>query len=166
MRRPTSASSGRLVPAIDREAGPHAAREMVQWVIDHRVDEVPGIGIDYREADGPPALFVDAYAAARRAGLKTTAHAGEFGLPAANVRCALDELRVDRIDHGYTIVDDPALARRAARVGHRLHRGADQLVLPAHACRPSAGPPSIRSAACASSACACTRTPTTRRCTT
>jgi adenosine deaminase len=62
-------------------------------------------------------LFVDAFAAARRAGLKTTAHAGEFGLPADNVRCALDELHVDRVDHGYTIVDDEALARRAVEVG-------------------------------------------------
>jgi len=108
---------GRLVPAIDREAPPAAAREMVQWVIDQRADEVPGIGIDYREADGPPQSFVDAYAAARRAGLKTTAHAGEFGLPADNVRSALDDLRVDRIDHGYTIVDDAALAHRAAERG-------------------------------------------------
>jgi adenine deaminase len=108
---------GRLVPAIDREAPPAAAREMVQWVIDHRVDEVPGIGIDYREADGPPQAFVEAYAAARKAGLKTTAHAGEFGLPAENVRIALDELRVDRIDHGYTIVEDLALARRAVERG-------------------------------------------------
>ena len=108
---------GRLVPAIDREAGPAAAREMVQWVIDHPADEVPGIGIDYREADGPPQLFIDAYAAARRAGLKTTAHASEFGLPADNVRCVLDELQVDRIDHGYTIVDDEALVRRAAQAG-------------------------------------------------
>jgi adenosine deaminase len=108
---------GRLVPAIDREAGPAAAREMVQWVIEHRADEVPGIGIDYREAEGPPRLFVDAYAAARRAGLKTTAHAGEFGLPADNVRAALDDLCVDRVDHGYTIVDDEALARRAVERG-------------------------------------------------
>jgi adenosine deaminase len=90
---------------------------MVQWVIDHPADEVPGIGMDYQEAAGPPALFVEAYAMARRAGLKTTAHAGEFGLPADNVRCALDELQVDRIDHGYTIVDDEALARRAAQAG-------------------------------------------------
>lgn len=108
---------GRLVPSIDREAGPAAAREMLEWVLEHRADEVPGIGIDYQEAAGPPALFVETYAAARRAGLKTTAHAGEFGLPAANVRCALDELRVDRIDHGYTIVDDAALTRQAVEAG-------------------------------------------------
>lgn len=108
---------GRLVPAIDREAGPQAAREMLQWVLEHRADEVPGIGIDYQEALGPPQLFIDTYAAARRAGLKTTAHAGEFGLPAAHVRCAIDELRVDRVDHGYTIVDDAALVRQALAAG-------------------------------------------------
>jgi adenine deaminase len=108
---------GRLVPSIDREAGAAAAMEMLQWVLDHRAEEVPGIGMDYQEAAGPPALFVETYAAARRAGLKTTAHAGEFGLPAANVRCALDALRVDRVDHGYTIVDDPALTRQALEAG-------------------------------------------------
>ncbi len=104
---------GRLVPSIDREAGADAAMEMLGWVIDHRCDEVVGIGMDYQEAAGPPEHFVEVYAAARRAGLKTTAHAGEFGLPARNVRVAIDDLRVDRIDHGYTIVDDEALVRQA-----------------------------------------------------
>jgi adenosine deaminase len=90
---------------------------MVEWVIEHRVPEVPGIGIDYQEALGPPEHFVEAYAMARRAGLGTTAHAGEFGLPARNVRCAMEQLQVDRIDHGYTIVDDPALVRQAIDSG-------------------------------------------------
>lgn len=108
---------GRLIPSIDREAEPAAAVEMLQWVLDHRADEVPGIGMDYQEAAGPPALFVETYEKARRAGLRTTAHAGEFGLPAANVRCALDDLRVDRIDHGYTIVDDAALTQQAIGAG-------------------------------------------------
>ena len=108
---------GRLVAAIDREADPAAALEMVGWVVEHRVDEVIGIGMDYREVDRPPELFVDAYAAARRAGLKTTAHAGEFGMPWTNVQAAVDQLRVDRIDHGYTVVDDPAFARRCADAG-------------------------------------------------
>ena len=67
------------------------------WFI---VDEVVGIGIDYREIDRPPELFADAYAEARRAGLKTTAHAGEFGMPWTNVRTAVELLKVDRVDHG------------------------------------------------------------------
>ncbi len=111
---------GRLVPAIDREADPAAALEMVGWVVEHRVDEVVGIGIDYREVDRPPELFAAAYAAARRAGLKTTAHAGEFGMPWTNVQTALDVLGVDRVDHGYTTVDEPAFAARCADAGVRF----------------------------------------------
>ncbi|VTU36528.1 adenosine deaminase [Variovorax sp. PBL-E5] len=108
---------GRLVPAIDREASPEAALEMVQWVAAHRREEVVGIGIDYSEIDHPPEHFVDAYTAARRAGLKTTAHAGEFGMPWTNVKTAVELLQVDRIDHGYTIVDAPEYARECAERG-------------------------------------------------
>ena len=108
---------GRLVPAIDREATPAEALQMVQWMIEHRHPDVPGIGIDYREVDRPPELFVEAYAAARRAGLKTTAHAGEFGMPWNNVQTAVELLKVDRIDHGYTIVDNPAFAQQCAERG-------------------------------------------------
>ena len=108
---------GRLVPAIDREATPAEALEMVGWVLAHRCDEVPGIGIDYREVDRPPQLFAEAYALARRGGLKTTAHAGEFGMPWTNVQTAVEQLQVDRIDHGYTVVDAPAFAAACAERG-------------------------------------------------
>lgn len=106
---------GRLIPAIDREGTPEEALEMVRWVIEcrrgHLGEVVPGIGIDYREVDRPPELFAEAYALARRNGLKTTAHAGEFGMPWTNVRTAVELLRVDRIDHGYTLADEPEAAR-------------------------------------------------------
>src|ERR1041385_1742041 len=108
---------GRLVVAIDREAPPSAALEMVGWVRAHRRPEVVGLGIDYNEVDHPPELFADAYAAARDAGLHTTAHAGELGMPWTNVRTAIDVLQVERIDHGYTIVDAPDFARRLAESG-------------------------------------------------
>jgi adenosine deaminase len=108
---------GRLIVAIDREASPAAALEMVEWVRDHRRPEVVGLGIDYNEVDRPPELFAEAYAAARDAGLRTTAHAGEFGTPWTNVRTAVELLHVDRIDHGYTIVDAPEAAHRYAEAG-------------------------------------------------
>lgn len=108
---------GRLIPSIDREATPREANEMVGWVIDNRVPEVVGIGIDYNEVDRPPELFAEAYAAARCAGLKTTVHAGEFGCPWTNVRTAIEVLRVDRIDHGYTVVGNPEFARKCADSG-------------------------------------------------
>lgn len=109
--------AGRLIAAIDREASPEAAVEMVDWVLAHRADEVVGIGIDYREVDRPPEMFLDAYRSARQGGLKTTAHAGEFGMPWTNVRTAVELLEVDRIDHGYTVVDEPDFARQCAERG-------------------------------------------------
>ena len=90
---------------------------MVQWVIANRHEHVTGIGIDYREVDRPPELFIHAYALARSAGLKTTAHAGEFGMPWTNVRIAVEQLAVDRVDHGYTVLDNPELTRRCGERG-------------------------------------------------
>ncbi|MCL4699418.1 MAG: adenosine deaminase, partial [Burkholderiaceae bacterium] len=108
---------GRLIPAIDREASPAEALQVVRWMTEHRCDEVVGLGIDYREVDRPPELFVEAFAAARRAGFRATAHAGEFGMPWTHVRTALRQLEVDRIDHGYTVIDEPAFARECAERG-------------------------------------------------
>lgn len=108
---------GRLIPSIDREASPEEALQMVEWMKEHRAPEVIGIGIDYRENERPPELFLQAYRAAREAGFKCTAHAGEFGMPWMNVATAVDRLQVDRVDHGYTIVDNPELARRYAERG-------------------------------------------------
>jgi adenosine deaminase len=109
--------SALLIPSIDREAEAASALEMVELMLECRHPTVPGIGIDYRENDRPPELFHEAYALARRNGLRATAHAGEFGMPWTNVQTAIDLLKVDRIDHGYTIVDNPDLARRYAEQG-------------------------------------------------
>jgi adenosine deaminase len=107
----------RVIPSIDREASARAATEMVRWVIEQRCDEVPGIGMDYRENDHPPEKFTEAYALAKNHGLKTTAHAGEFGMPWRNVQTAMQTLHVDRIDHGYTIVDNAQLMQEAKERG-------------------------------------------------
>jgi adenosine deaminase len=106
-----------LIPSIDREASPGEALMMVEAMRAARDDNVAGIGIDYSEIDRPPEMFVDAYALARRSGLKTTAHAGEFGTSWENVATAVDLLGVDRVDHGYTIIDNPDLAREYAERG-------------------------------------------------
>ncbi|WP_221227009.1 adenosine deaminase family protein [Novosphingobium sediminicola] len=102
--------SSLLIPAIDREAPPVQAVAMVEAMLAHRHPRVAGIGIDYRENDGPPEWFAPAYALARESGLRATAHAGEFGMPWTNVAIAVDQLGVDRIDHGYTVIDNPDFA--------------------------------------------------------
>ncbi len=77
---------------------------------------IAGLGLDSTEKDNPPAKFRRLFAAAREAGLKLVAHAGEEG-PAAYVADAVDLLKVDRIDHGNRALEDPALVRRLAASG-------------------------------------------------
>ena len=107
----------RVIPSIDRQASPAAAMEMLEWVLAHRRAEAPGIGIEFEEEGRPPELFAEAFTAARRAGLRTTAHAGENGVSWKNVETAVDLLGVDRIDHGYSVIDNPELVRRCAERG-------------------------------------------------
>lgn len=103
-----------VIPSIDREAPPEAATAMVEWMVARPHDKAVGIGVDYNEVKGPPELFITAYRLAARHGLRRTAHAGEFGCPAANVRVALRDLGVERLDHAYTALDDPDLCREIA----------------------------------------------------
>ena len=98
----------RLVPAINRERGPVVAMKFLDFVLSDRREEVIGIGLDYDEVGNPPAQFADVYRRAKNAGLHATAHAAENG-PSENVSASLDLLGCERIDHGYHVVDDPAL---------------------------------------------------------
>ena len=91
-------------------------REAEPWIADGRI---AGLGLDSTEKDNPPGKFERLYAAAREAGLKLVAHAGEEG-PPAYVAEALDVLGVDRIDHGNRALEDPALVRRLAELGITL----------------------------------------------
>lgn len=59
------------------------------------------------------------WAAARKAGKKTKAHAGEF-MGAAFVRRILDELQPDRIEHGVRAAEDPGLLAEIKRRGVAL----------------------------------------------
>ena len=57
---------------------------MVEQVLEHRRDELIGLGMDGAEAPDPPEQFVDAYRLAGSGGLRLTAHACEDA-PAQNI---------------------------------------------------------------------------------
>ncbi|MFI6167736.1 adenosine deaminase [Nocardia sp. NPDC051052] len=78
------------------------------------LDRIVAVGLDSAEVGHPPAKFAAVYQRARELGLRAVAHAGEEG-PAAYVAEALDVLRVERIDHGIRVLDDPALVERLVR---------------------------------------------------
>jgi len=123
-----------FAPGINRELGPAAAEAYLDACLAERCPEMVGIGLDYDEAPFPPEPVAAVFARARAAGLQVTAHAGEGGPaahageggpaahageggPAAHVAGSLDALGVDRIDHGYAVVNDQGLMSRCREAG-------------------------------------------------
>ena len=106
----------RLIADVYRQDSPELAREMVEQVLEHRPDEVISLGMDGAEAPDPPEKFVEAYRLAKEGGLRLTAHACEDA-PARNITTCLDVLGVERIDHGYHILEDDAVVARCRDEG-------------------------------------------------
>lgn len=73
-----------------------------------------GLGLCSTEIAKPPSNWGSIFRKAKELGVRRTSHAGEEG-PAGFVSAALDELEVERIDHGVHAADDPALLDRLAR---------------------------------------------------
>ena len=80
---------------------------------------IVGIGLGGPEVGNPPSKFKRAFARARDMGWRTVAHAGEEGGP-DYIWEALDDLGVDRIDHGVRAIEDAKLVRTLAERGTPL----------------------------------------------
>lgn len=106
-----------LIPSIYRNQPVSTALELVGRIIDHRCDEVVGVGMDGDELSDPPERFAEVYERVGDAGLHRTAHVAHDG-PPSFIRTCLDMLGCERVDHGYHVVDDPRLMAElaAARV--------------------------------------------------
>nr|WP_245398564.1 adenosine deaminase [Oceaniglobus trochenteri] len=99
-----------------RHFGPEKARETARCAAETAGDWIVGFGIGGDEMAGKPGDFAWSFDMAREAGLRLTAHAGEWG-GAQSVRDTLDDLRVERIGHGVQAIDDLALVDRLAEDG-------------------------------------------------
>ena len=75
------------------------------------LDKIDGVGLDSSELNHPPEKFLQVFSLAKESGLKLVAHAGEEG-PAGYIWSALDNLAVERIDHGVRALDDTELVVR------------------------------------------------------
>ncbi|MFZ6748774.1 adenosine deaminase [Undibacterium sp. Ren11W] len=67
-----------------------------------------GIGLDSAEVGNPPEKFTRVFAQASQLGFRLVAHAGEEG-PPTYIHSALEELKIERIDHGVRAEEDPVL---------------------------------------------------------
>jgi adenosine deaminase len=107
-----------LCPSFSRTASGAEAVEFVESLLALRHPRVVALSIDGNEAaagrTGP--RFAEAFALARRGGLRRTVHAGESSGP-DGVRDAIDLLGAERIDHGVRAIEDPALVRELAARG-------------------------------------------------
>jgi adenosine deaminase len=108
-----------LIADMDKAFGPLAGRELVTGLIELRRAGAPGaerllgLGMDSTEIGVDPRSFKPAYQDARAAGLRLTAHQGEDTGPQAIAAC-VDVLHTERIDHGLSLMTDPALMARFA----------------------------------------------------
>jgi adenosine deaminase len=73
-------------------------------------DWIVAVGLDSDERDNPPSKFAAVFARARAEGYLLTSHC-DIDQPGSieHIRQAIEEIGVDRIDHGTNIVEDPAL---------------------------------------------------------
>jgi adenosine deaminase len=110
--RVETGTSALLIAAIDRSRSAAEAVDVVREVVAQPRDVLVGVGLDNLETAGPPERFAEAFALAARHGLRRTAHAGEHEPTARNVATCLDLLGCERIDHGYFVLEDPALVAR------------------------------------------------------
>lgn len=104
----------RWIPDIVRSF-PAAADRVADWAAGTRAREgrVVALGLAGAETAQPAERFRAAFARARDRGLPANPHAGE-GTSARAVRSAMAALQPDRIGHGVSAADDPALMRELA----------------------------------------------------
>ncbi|MGB5558783.1 MAG: adenosine deaminase [Paracoccaceae bacterium] len=96
-----------IVTAI-RHFGPDKGRETALCAAETVDDFLVGFGLAGDEKIGKPKDFAYCFDMAREAGLRLTAHAGEWGGP-DSVRRAVRDLGVERIGHGVRAIEDLAL---------------------------------------------------------
>jgi adenosine deaminase len=99
-----------------RHFGPEKARETALCAAETAGDFITGFGIAGDEKIGAPKDFLWSFDCAREAGLRLTAHAGEWGGP-DSVRAAIRDLGVERIGHGVRAIEDLALVDEIAERG-------------------------------------------------
>jgi aminodeoxyfutalosine deaminase len=107
----------RWIYDIPGEAGMPAADSTLEYALEHRTDALIGFGLGGPEVGVPRPQFQPHFDAARAAGLRSLPHAGETTGP-QTVWDALRLLGAERIGHGTTSIEDPALLTYLAE--HRI----------------------------------------------
>ncbi|MGV9823765.1 adenosine deaminase [Nocardia xishanensis] len=111
--------SAELIMCFLRDHSAEYAMATLMEALPYR-DWIIGVGLDSDEHGNPPRKFAAVFARARREGFLLTMHC-DIDQPDAkeHIRQALEEIGVDRLDHGTNIVEDERLVElvRAKGIG-------------------------------------------------
>ncbi len=101
------AISGGMIPTFIRHLGAEKAMQDWQFYKQH-TSRFPAIGLAAVEVGFPAKLFKEVFAEIKASGLAVVAHAGEEG-SADYIWSAINDINVDRIDHGIRCLEDAEL---------------------------------------------------------
>lgn len=101
--------SSHLVMCFQRDASLESAEIAFAEALEQR-EHIVGIGLDNTEILNFPGKFSDLFRRARVAGFKLTSHC-DLGQPNSveHIRACIEDLGVDRLDHGYNVLEDERL---------------------------------------------------------
>jgi len=98
-----------LIMCFLRDMSAESAMETLEAADSYR-EWIIGVGLDSDERDNPPIKFVDVFAAARQRGYRVTMHCDvDQANSTDHIWQCLNDIGVDRIDHGVNALDDPEL---------------------------------------------------------
>lgn len=96
-----------LIMCFLRDHSVESAFEALEQAAEYR-DWIVGIGLDSDERDNPPRKFREVFAAGRQQGYRLTMHCDvDQQDSTAHIRQCLDEIGVERIDHGVNALEEP-----------------------------------------------------------
>ena len=104
---------GRIILTCVRHFGLEHAEKTAKLAEQFPHKAVIGFGMAGEESAGVPGDFAHVFNVARGAGLRITAHAGEFMGP-ESIRAVVEDLNVERIGHGVRAREEPSLVDELA----------------------------------------------------
>ena len=100
-----------LIMCFLRDLSADSAMETLEQSLTYG-DWIVGVGLDSDENGNPPVKFKEVFARARREGYRLTMHCDVDQVNSVgHIWQCLDEIRVERIDHGVNALEDPALIK-------------------------------------------------------
>jgi adenosine deaminase len=106
-----------LIMCFLRDMPEYSAMETLEQSLPYR-DKIVGVGLDSDERDNPPVKFKKVFERAGAEGYRLTMHCDVDQVDSVgHIWQCLDEIGVERIDHGVNCLEDEALVARLSRNG-------------------------------------------------